>query len=245
MASFNLSDSQTLVAGASAAFGPNSSGSDTDTQIYGVDLFWKWKSPNQHAGFPFVTWQTEGMVRRFKAGAFNGDVNGNGTLDSGEEDLNGDGVPDVLPRETITDYGVYSQVAYGFRKGWVAALRGDYVFPEKEGLYESIVGRSDRASRWRISPNLTWYQRVLQDSSALHYDHRNGIGEDHSVWVQFEFLLGTHAAHSSKLMRTRTNPNKELINSMKSKPCCSPPCGAAGTGQNQRRCHTAGLRRDC
>src|SRR2546425_433375 len=55
VASFNLTDAQTLVTGASAAFGPNNSGSDTDTQIYGVDLFWKWKSPQQHAGFPFVT----------------------------------------------------------------------------------------------------------------------------------------------------------------------------------------------
>ena len=197
VASFNLSDSQTLVAGASAAFGPNSSGSDTDTQIYGVDLFWKWKSPNQHAGFPFVTWQTEGMVRRFKAGAFNGDFNGDGILDSGEEDFNGDGVPDVLPRETLTDYGVYSQVAYGFRKGWIAALRGDYVFPEKKGLYESIIGPDlDRASRWRISPNLTYYPSEFSKIRLQYnYDHRNGIGEDHSVWVQFEFLLGTHAAH--------------------------------------------------
>ncbi len=96
-ASFDLTDAQTVVAGASAAFGPNSSGSDTDTQIYGVDLFWKWKSPRQHAGFPFVSWQTEALLRRFKAGAFNGDLNGDGILDPGEQDLNGDGVPDVLP----------------------------------------------------------------------------------------------------------------------------------------------------
>ena len=25
--------------------------------------------------------------------------------------------------------------------------------------------------------------------------HRNGIGNDHSIWLQFEFLLGSHAAH--------------------------------------------------
>src|SRR3989441_5545757 len=69
-ASFNLSDSQTLVAGASGAFGNNGTGGDT--QLYGVDLFWKWKSPNQHAGFPFVSWTTEAMLRRFEAGAFPG-----------------------------------------------------------------------------------------------------------------------------------------------------------------------------
>ena len=174
-ASFDLTDAQTLVAGASAAIGPNGSGTDSATQIYGVDLFWKWKSPQQHAGFPFVSWQTEGMLRRFEAGAF----------------------PPALPRETLIDYGLYSQIAYGFRKGWVAALRGDYVFPEKPGLYESIVGPDpDRASRWRVSPNLTWYPSEFSKIRLQYnYDHRNGIGDDHSVWAQFEFLLGTHAAH--------------------------------------------------
>ncbi len=179
-ASFDLTDAQTLVAGASAAIGPNGSGSDSATQIYGVDLFWKWKSPQQHAGFPFVSWQTEGMLRRFEAGAFPGDL-----------------ATPALPRETLIDYGLYSQIAYGFRKGWVAALRGDYVFPEKPGLYESIVGPDpDRASRWRISPNLTWYPSEFSKIRLQYnYDHRNGIGDDHSVWAQFEFLLGTHAAH--------------------------------------------------
>src|SRR6266516_2650163 len=38
-ASFDLSDSQTLVAGVSAALGPNGSGADQDTQIYGADLY--------------------------------------------------------------------------------------------------------------------------------------------------------------------------------------------------------------
>jgi hypothetical protein len=196
-ASFNLSDAQTLVAGASAAFGPNGTGSEADTQIYGVDLFWKWKSPQQHGGFPFVSWQTEAMLRRFQAGAFNGDVNGNGIVDTGDQDLNGDGIPDVLPRETLTDYGVYSQIAWGFRKGWVTALRGDYVFPDQHAAYESIVGSDpERASRWRISPNLTYYPSEFSKIRLQYnFDHRNGIGDDHSVWMQFEFLLGAHAAH--------------------------------------------------
>ena len=179
-ASFNLSDSQTIVAGASAAFGPNGSGSDSDTQIYGVDLFYKWKSPNQHAGFPFVTWQTEAMMRRFEAGAFPGNS----------------AIP-ALPRETITDFGLYSQITYGFRKGWVAGLRGDYLFPDERAKYEDIVGTDlDRASRWRISPNLTFYPSEFSKIRLQYnYDRRNGIGDDHSVWLQFEFLLGTHAAH--------------------------------------------------
>ncbi len=183
-ASFNLTDAQTLVAGASAAFGPNSSGGNSDTQIYGLDLFWKWKSPQQHAGFPFVTWQTEAMMRRFEAGAFAGETNVDVAIPA-------------LPHETLMDFGIYSQVAYGFRKGWIAALRGDYLFPDKEGRYEDIVGTDpQRASRWRISPNLTWYPSEFSKIRLQYnFDHREEVGDDHSVWMQFEFLLGSHAAH--------------------------------------------------
>jgi hypothetical protein len=182
--SFNLTDSQTLVAGASAAFGPNGSGTDVDTQIYGVDLFWKWKSPNHHGGFPFVTWQTEAMLRRYQAAA------------STTVDLDEDGIEDSVPRETLTDYGFYSQIAYGFKKGWVAALRGDWVSSDK-GQYEKNFDRDPaRAPRWRISPNLTYYPSEFSKIRLQYnYDDRELIGEDHSVWLQFEFLLGSHAAH--------------------------------------------------
>src|SRR5262249_15442696 len=40
-ASVDLSDTQTVLAGVSGAFGPNGTGNDTSTQIYGTDLFWK------------------------------------------------------------------------------------------------------------------------------------------------------------------------------------------------------------
>ena len=176
--SFDLSESQTLLTGASAAFGPNGAGGDT--QIYGVDVFWKWKPVNHHGGFPFVSWQNEAILRRFEADAFPG----NATLPA-------------LPRETLTDYGFYSQVSYGFRKGWVASLRGDYVNKTETADYERIVGIDpDRDQRWRISPALTWYPSEFSKIRLQYnYDDRAHIGEDHSIWLQFEFLLGTHAAH--------------------------------------------------
>lgn len=197
--SFNLTDNQTLLAGVSGAFGPNSSGTDSDTQIYGVDLYWKWKPANAHGGFPFVSWQTEAMVRKYQAGAFEWDsVGANaGVLDPDEQDLNGDGIPDVLPRETLTDWGFYSQVLYGFRKGWVAGLRGDYVTRTSRANYETMFGDDpDRLGRWRLSPNLTWYPSEFSKLRLQYnYDARKGMGVDHSVWLQFEFLLGAHAAH--------------------------------------------------
>ena len=207
-ASFDLSDTQVLLAGASAAFGPNASGdsgvSDTMSQIYGLDLTWKWKPANQHGGFPFVSFQTEAMLRRYEAGAFNWDENGNGSVDPGELMNTQTGLPAVLRDETLLDYGFYSQLLYGFRKGWVAGMRVDYVSSEKAGYEElplsfngELVGRDpQRAQRWRLSPNMTWYPSEFS-KLRLQYnmDDRLGIGVDHSIWLQFEFLLGAHAAH--------------------------------------------------
>lgn len=180
-ASFDLTDAQTIVAGASGVIGPNGTGDDVDTEVFGVDLFWKWKPPTQHAGFPFVSWQTEGIARRFEAATFGGDST----------------IP-ALPRETIYDYGAYSQVAYGFKKGWVAGFRGDYVASQGRARYEEILGERDldRASRWRLSPDITYYPSEFSKIRLQYnFDHRNGIGDDHSIWLQAEFLLGTHAAH--------------------------------------------------
>ena len=102
-----------------------------------------------------------------------------------------------MPRETLTDYGFYSQVSYGFRKGWVASLRWDYVNETENAEYERILDEDpDRDRRWRLSPALTWYpSEFSRIRLQYNYDDRAHIGEDHSIWMQFEFLLGTHAAH--------------------------------------------------
>jgi hypothetical protein len=204
--SFDLTDAQTLLLGASAAFGPNANGArgDTSTQIYGVDAYWKWKPVNHHGGFPFVSWQTEAMLRRYELGAFDWDENGNGAVDDGEVVNTATGLPAVLRRETVTDWGFYSQVLYGFHKGWVAGLRGDFVTGER-GNYERLpltldgaaLGRDPlREERWRLSPNLTWYPTEFSKLRLQYnYDRRREPGEDHSIWLQFEFLLGAHGAH--------------------------------------------------
>src|SRR5438034_4082179 len=66
--SFDLTDQQTLVVGTSAAFAPNDTGPHNRTEIYGADVYWKWKSPKAMAGFPFVSVQAEALYERFGAG---------------------------------------------------------------------------------------------------------------------------------------------------------------------------------
>jgi hypothetical protein len=197
--SFDLTDNQVLLIGASAAVGPNASGGagDTRTRIYGADLTWKWKSPQQHGGFPFVTVQAEALWREYDAGAFDWAGEANPILDA-------NGAPALLAAETLTDFGMYAQVLYGFHRGWVAGLRGDWAGGrsagyEAGGLFyngEELRRDQQRAPRWRLSPNLTWYPSEFSKIRLQYnYDDRSDIGVDHSVWLQFEFLLGAHGAH--------------------------------------------------
>ena len=186
--SFDLSETQTLLAGISAAFGPNGSGGNMDTQLYGVDVYWKWKPSKAHGGFPFVSWQTEAILRRYEAGAYTSTYCPGGDAPCLD-------IP--LRVETLTDWGFYSQVLWGFRKGWVAGLRGDYVARTEQAAYEQMLGNDpQRLPRWRISPNLTWYPSEFSKIRLQYnYDDREDIGVDHSVWLQWELLLGAHAAH--------------------------------------------------
>jgi hypothetical protein len=173
--SFDLTSTQTLVVGASAAFGPNSSGPRAGTRIYGADLYWKWKSSTAQQGFPFVSWQTEVLHRRYEAAE---------RTSAADPMLR-------LPHETLRDRGFYTQVLWGIKPRWVAGLRGDWA-SGNSAAFDSAL----RDERVRLSPNVTWYPTEFSKLRLQYnYDHRQGLGSDHSLWMQFEFLLGAHAAH--------------------------------------------------
>src|SRR5881398_3643213 len=175
--SFNLSDTQTVLAGVSGAFGSNETGANSRTQIYGADLLYKWKSSHAEGGFPFLKWQTEFMYRRFQAGH---------------------GADDSFPvAETFHDWGMYSQVLWGFKKGWVAGIRGDYVHMQDSMFTDDL----DRQSRWRLSANLTWYPtefskiRLQYNQDFLEENFFLSAREVESIFLQWEFILGSHGAH--------------------------------------------------
>jgi hypothetical protein len=170
--SVDLSETQTLLMGASAAFGPNDSGPDADTQIYGADLYWKWRPVDARGGFPFVSWQTEVLYRNYDAAAREHDG-------------------DFLPAETLRDWGIYSQVLWGFTRGWVVGVRGEFASGD-DAAFDSEL----RIDRTRVSPNLTWYPTEFSKLRLQYnYDHLQAQSDAHSVWLQMEFLLGAHAAH--------------------------------------------------
>ena len=173
--SFDITDSQTLLLGVSGAFGPNNSGPSARTQIYGVDGYWKWKPAAAQAGFPFLSLQSEALIRRYNAA----------------QRISADLVPVPLPAEKLKDQGMYAQVLWGIKPRIVAGLRGDWS-TGTAGAFDSEI----RGNRFRASPNLTWYPTEFSKFRVQYnYDDRRLIGTDHSLWFQFEFLIGAHAAH--------------------------------------------------
>jgi hypothetical protein len=173
--SFDLTETQTVVLGASGAFGPNNSGPSARTQVYGVDGYWKWKPAAAQAGFPFLSLQSEAMWRRYDAAQ---------RISAADPTV-------TLPSEILKDRGAYAQVLWGIKPRIVAGFRGEFASGDP-GAFQSEL----RRDRTRFSPNFTWYPTEFSKFRAQYnYDDRKGIGTDHSLWFQFEFLLGAHAAH--------------------------------------------------
>jgi hypothetical protein len=173
--SFDLTDEQTLVLGASSAFGPNSSGPDGWTSVAGGDAYWKWRPVNAQQGWPFVSAQSEVMYRWYKAAQ----------RISSEDNVT------VLPEETLRNWGMYAQLLWGFHLRWVAGLRGEYVSGDTGSFDDNL-----RCDRTRVTPDLTFFPTEFSKLRLEYdYDHRTGLGDDHSVWLQLEFVLGAHGAH--------------------------------------------------
>lgn len=167
--SFDIGATQTLVVGVSGAFGPNGTGAAANTAIGGVDFLWKWKSAHADKGFPFVKVQAEGMARSYEAAA-----------------------TATLAADTFHDHGAYAQVVWGVKPMWTVGARLDSVGGD--------VGDDPADPRFqpreRAALEGTWYPTEYTKLRVQYaYDDRTGSKDASSLWLQFEFLLGAHAAH--------------------------------------------------
>jgi len=168
---FDLSDTMSMNIGVSGLWGPNASGNTTETEIYGADLYLKWQPSRSQRGYPFVAWHTEALMRRYEAG------------DSGDAN-----------HETLKDWGMFSQLLWGFKPGWVAGLRWEYAAADGNTSSDPL-----RDTRKRLSPNLTWYlseySKIRLQYNRDSAEHLAGRTAD-SLWLQFEFSIGSHSAHT-------------------------------------------------
>jgi hypothetical protein len=136
------------VVSASSLFGPNASGPNTRTEIYGVDLYSKWRPLSAQGGFPFVSFQSEWMWRRYEA-----------------------------PAEILRDSGFYAQGLWGFFYRWVAAARVEYANGNGDSSADALRDRRWRVSpnltfypsefsKWRLQYNADFAQHL--DDKVLH-----------------------------------------------------------------------------
>jgi hypothetical protein len=171
--------------GSSGVYGPNATGPGGETWIYGLDMKWKWRPLNHFRGWPFLTWQTELMQRDYHADPF-----------TPPHEQNADVI--TLPGRTLHDWGLYSQLLYGFSYGWAAGVRYEYA----GGSGQSLGGRQHdpfRADRHRLSPLFVWQpSEFTRIRLQYNYDHTNHLLPDknaHSVWLGFQWLYGVHPPH--------------------------------------------------
>lgn len=180
--SFDLTPTQAIVVGASGAVGPNSAGVNTNTQIFGADLYYKWKSATAMQGFPFVSVQSELITRRYE-------IDENEVL--GDPDFPSGGVGIPIPATTLKDNGAYAQILWGIKPLVVAGLRGEFANGK-----DSFLRTDARSDRYRVSTDMTWYPTEFSKFRLQYnYDYGKRLGVDHSFMAQFEYLLGAHAAH--------------------------------------------------
>ena len=172
---FDLGDSVSTTLGASWVHGPNSTGEGATTDIFGADLYLRWKPVVSEQGWPFIQLQGEWMSRKYQQNA-------------------GQDAAGVSFREaTLWDWGYYAQLVWGFHTRWTTGLRWDNT---------DSAPSASLPARHRLSPMVTFYpsefskvrlQYNVDQMFAL--DATDTTRVEHAVWLQLEFTLGKHGAH--------------------------------------------------
>jgi hypothetical protein len=206
--SWDITNNLTALLGFSGLYGPNASGHDGETWIYGADLKVRWRPSNSFMGWPYVTWQTEVIKRDYTADWFlagsesSGGGDDHGHSHGDEEPEEEDEFPNDLPGDILRDTGFYTQVLYGFTWGWAAGLRFEYAGGSRPSVAEGIlVSRQEdpfRDDRFRLSPMLMWrpteFSRLRLQYNYDDAEHLNP-NDAHTFWLGAEVLYGSHAAH--------------------------------------------------
>ena len=182
--SWNLSETVTTKFGLSGLFGPNATGPDGHTRMYGADLKLTWRPATSFRGWPFFLWQSEAMGRDYVADRFS------------------DGMID-LPSNTLRDWGFYTQALYGFSYGWAAGLRYEFATGSgaSVGTFNGREADPFRDDRHRISPLLVWHPSEFSRLRLQYnYDRADHLERQdaHSVWLGIDLLYGAHPTHEDE-----------------------------------------------
>ena len=160
----DISDTLSANLGVSALAGPNATAIDTNTRIYGVDLYLKWRPLMNQRGFPYVAWHTEWLTRNY-----------------------------ATPDSALKDSGGFTQVLWGFTPQWVAGLRLEYVDgkgddgtdplrDQRKRYAPNLTFHPTEFSKIRLQYNRDWAEHLAgntADSVWLQYEFNLGAHTAH------------------------------------------------------------------
>ena len=187
---FDLGCCTKLRLGASTVFGPNATGPDGWTWIAGADAV------------AHVASSPLRLARRDVAvGSGLPNYRADDFFDAGDPLNPFDDV--AIAGDTLDDWGLYSQVLYGFHPRWSVGARCEYAagngadVDASTGLPAPKADDPFRDDRHRLSALLTF---IPTGHSRLrlqyNFDRAQHLDDDaHSIWLSVEFLFGKHAAH--------------------------------------------------
>lgn len=165
---FPLSDDWSLFFGLSGAFGPNSTGRDNRTDVFGADLYLKFR-PVTFASPVVVALTSEWLYRRRQ-------------------------VPDAV----LADASGYAELFYRFVERWAVAARYEYgSASESVAGASNVEDPLDDTERQRLAANVTFYptefSRLRLQGSRDLSGARDGIW---SAFLALELVAGAHGAHA-------------------------------------------------
>jgi hypothetical protein len=168
---FPLSDDWSLAFGVSGAFGPNSTGRANRTDVYGTDLYLKYR-PITRRSSTVVALTSEWFYRRRQ-----------------------------IPGDLLQDLNGYSSLLWKFSERWGVAARYEYGSPSygEDGRVSSAEPLDPEwtRSRHRVSQNLTFWPSEF--SRFRLQVGRDMPGTREPVWSVFlaaEIVAGAHGAHA-------------------------------------------------
>jgi len=136
-----------------------------DSNLYGGDLYLKWKPPNQAHSWVSVAWQTEYFLRQI-------------------QDL----VIVGAPRPQL-EGGLYTQLVFQLHRRWYLGLRGEVL-----GLPEGDNVKQEYAAAGSITWGLSEFARVRLYGEA-RFPQAAGVPYSGAAFLQVEASIGAHGAH--------------------------------------------------
>ncbi len=168
---FPLSDDLSLLWGLSGANGPNPTGYHNRTDVYGTDVYLKYR-PLSGGSFTTIALQAEVLYRRRQ-----------------------------VPQDVLSDVSGYGQLSWRFAQRWAAAARYELGTPARNmdgGLAVDPLDSEWTDDRQRISANVTFWPtefsrlRLQGATDLVGWRDR----PDYSAFLTLEVVMGAHGAHS-------------------------------------------------